>query len=115
VSLPLLQLSQQLRPPSGSPGDVQPFRDSDEERGLSYCVFCGICYDAGAPLEAAHLVPNAVSERFTLEVSEHLLARIGGYYRTTLNAVAACIRTAGVRSCIFARVVDRRSAALVPP
>ncbi|MDR3742305.1 MAG: HNH endonuclease signature motif containing protein [Terracidiphilus sp.] len=87
--------------PSGSPGDVQTprspllrdstlHRDFDEEKDLSYCVFCGICYDAGAQLEAAHLIPNAVSERFELEVSEDLLGRIGGYYETTLNAVAAC-------------------------
>ena len=87
--------------PSGSPGDVQTprspllrdstlHRDFDEEKDLSYCVFCGICYDAGAQLEAAHLIPTAVSERFDLEVSEDLLGMIGGYYETTLNAVAAC-------------------------
>lgn len=87
--------------PSGSPGEVQTprspllrdstlHRDFDEEKDLSYCVFCGVCYDAGSQLEAAHLIPKAVSERLGLEVSEDLLGRIGGYYETTLNAVAAC-------------------------
>lgn len=84
--------------PSGSPGDVQTprspllrdstlHRDFDEEKDLSYCVFCGICYDAGPQLEAAHLIPNAVSERFDLAVSEDLLGMIGGSRRLLLPLV----------------------------
>jgi hypothetical protein len=87
--------------PSGNPGDVQTlrspllrdstlYRDFDEAENLSYCVFCHVCYDADALLKTAQLIPRAVSERFGLEVSQDLLAMIGGYYETTLNAVTAC-------------------------
>ena len=64
-------------------------RDFDVEKQLSYCVFCGVCR-APSQLQAAHLIPNSVSERYGLEVSPSLLGVIGGYFETTLNAVAAC-------------------------
>jgi hypothetical protein len=69
--------------------DATLLRDFDAEQRLSYCVFCGLCRDP-SQLQAAHLIPNSVSERYGLEVPGYLQGVIGGYYETTLNAVAAC-------------------------
>lgn len=69
--------------------DATLHRDFDPVQQLSYCVFCGVCRDPGQ-LQAAHLIPNSVAERYGLDVSEDLLGVIGGYYETTLNAVSAC-------------------------
>lgn len=69
--------------------DATLHRDYDAVQGLSYCVFCGLCRDP-SQLQAAHLIPNSVSERYGLEVPDDLLGVIGGYFETTLNAVAAC-------------------------
>ena len=55
--------------------DATMHRDFDVEKQLSYCVFCGVCRDAGQ-LQAAHLIPNSVAERYGLEVSVDPLAAL---------------------------------------
>lgn len=65
------------------------YRDFDDEKKLSYCVFCGICYD-NVQLFPAQLIPRAESERLELTIDWLLLDRLGGAFESTFNAVTAC-------------------------